>query len=54
MEAGHAGENLFLQVEYLGLSTVSIGAFDDDQVRELIGAPTEQRPLYIFPVGQRA
>jgi SagB-type dehydrogenase family enzyme len=53
MEAGHAGENLYLQAESLGLATVSVGAFDDDRVRSLLGAPAEQRPLYIFPVGGR-
>ena len=54
MEAGHAGENLYLQAEALGLSTVSIGAFDDERVRELVGAPENHRPLYVFPVGKRA
>ena len=54
MEAGHAGENLYLQAEALGLSTVSIGAFDDGRVRSLVGAPADQRPLYVFPVGARA
>lgn len=54
MEAGHAGENLYLQAESLGLSTVAIGAFRDDSVRNILGAPANQRPLYIFPVGVRA
>jgi SagB-type dehydrogenase family enzyme len=53
MEAGHAGENLYLQAESLGLATVSIGAFRDERVREIVGAPANQRPLYIFPVGGR-
>jgi len=53
MEAGHAGENLSLQAESLGLATVSIGAFDDDRVRELVGAPATYRSLYVFPVGRR-
>jgi SagB-type dehydrogenase family enzyme len=53
MEAGHAGENLFLQAESLGLATVSIGAFSDDAVRDVLDAPSNQRPLYIFPVGTR-
>ncbi|MFA9517921.1 SagB/ThcOx family dehydrogenase [Halopenitus sp. H-Gu1] len=53
MEAGHAGENLYLQAEALGLATVSIGAFSDDHVRDVLGIPTSQRPLYIFPVGGR-
>lgn len=54
MEAGHAGQNLYLQAEALGLATVSVGAFDDERVREIVGAPTGQRPLYVFPVGGRA
>jgi SagB-type dehydrogenase family enzyme len=54
MEAGHAGENIYLQCEALGLSTVSVGAFGDDRVRSLVGAPADYRPLYIFPVGRRA
>jgi SagB-type dehydrogenase family enzyme len=53
MEAGHAGQNLYLQAESLDLSTVAIGAFGDRRVRELVGAPSDQRPLYIFPVGVR-
>lgn len=53
MEAGHAAENVYLQAEALGLSTVSVGAFDDDAVRDVVGAPTSQRPLYVLPVGRR-
>jgi SagB-type dehydrogenase family enzyme len=54
MEAGHAGENLYLQAESLGLSTVAVGAFNDGRVREIVGAPATHRPLYVFPVGARA
>jgi SagB-type dehydrogenase family enzyme len=54
MEAGHVGENVYLQAESLGLSTVSIGAFRDERVREIVAAPDDQRPLYILPVGRRA
>lgn len=54
MEAGHAGQNLSLQAEALGLSTVAIGAFDDDRVRSVVDAPGDRRPLYVFPVGGRA
>jgi SagB-type dehydrogenase family enzyme len=53
MEAGHAGQNLYLQAETLGLATVAIGALDTDAVREILGAPASQRPLYVFPVGRR-
>ncbi len=53
MEAGHAGQNLYLQAEALDLATVSVGAFNDERVRELVGAPVGRRPLYLFPVGGR-
>lgn len=54
MEAGHAGENLYLQAEALGLATVSVGAFDDDRVRQVLEIPSTQRPLYVFPIGARS
>ncbi|ASJ02671.1 nitroreductase [Thermococcus profundus] len=50
MEAGHIGENIYLQATALGLGTVAVGAFDDERVSEILG--TEGRPLYIFPVGR--
>ncbi len=49
MEAGHIGENIYLQATALGLGTVAVGAFYDDRVAEVVG--TEGVPLYIFPVG---
>ncbi len=53
MEAGHVGENIYLQAEALGLSTVAIGAFYDDEVRRILGAPENHKPVYIYPVGRR-
>lgn len=53
MEAGHAGQNLYLQAEVLGLGTVAVGAFEDDAVSDVLDLPGDQRPLYIFPVGKR-
>jgi SagB-type dehydrogenase family enzyme len=52
IEVGHAGENLFLQAESLGLKTVSVGAFTDKQVAEAIGIGKPFEPLYIMPVGR--
>ena len=49
MEAGHIGQNIYLQATALGLGTVAVGAFDDEGVKKLLG--TEGAPLYIFPVG---
>jgi SagB-type dehydrogenase family enzyme len=53
MEVGHAGENVYLQAEALGLATVSVGAFNDDRVRDIVGAPSNQRPLYVVPIGRQ-
>ena len=50
MEVGHVGQNISLQVNALGLGTVMIGAFEDKQVKEVLGIKEE--PLYIIPVGK--
>ncbi|MDR5655683.1 SagB/ThcOx family dehydrogenase [Halodesulfurarchaeum sp. HSR-GB] len=52
MEAGHVGENIHLQVESLGLATVSVGGFEDTAVAEVMEFEDE-RPLAIYPIGQR-
>lgn len=54
MEAGHACENLLLQVTALGLGGVSIGAFDDDSVQDVLNIPKDHKPLYVIPVGPLA
>lgn len=54
IEVGHAGQNVYLQAVALGLATVAIGAFHDEAVREIIGAPEEEKPLYIMPVARPA
>ena len=53
MEVGHAGQNLFLQAEGLGLGTVVVGAFDDDEVREVLNLDTDVQPLSLMPVGRK-
>lgn len=50
MEAGHMGQNISLQAVALNLGTVMIGAFDDREVKEVLGI--EEEPLYIIPVGK--
>jgi SagB-type dehydrogenase family enzyme len=52
LEAGHAAENICLQVVALGLGTVTVGAFDDASVRQVLGAADDEEPLYILPVGR--
>jgi SagB-type dehydrogenase family enzyme len=51
IESGHAAQNIHLQAVALGLGSVSIGAFDDEDVARLLGLPRAERPLYIIPVG---
>lgn len=52
MEAGHAAENIYLQAYALGIGTVTIGAFDDNGVRSVLGLPPEKIPLCLMPVGK--
>ena len=53
MEAGHAAQNVYLQSETLDLGTVTIGAFDDAAVQQIVGVQEHGRPLYIMPVGRK-
>ena len=50
IEAGHVGQNVYLQAESLGLGTVVIGAFNDERVREILNLAGEE-PLCIMPFG---
>jgi len=51
MEVGHVGQNVYLQAEALGLGTVAIGAFYDNEVRKILGLSRNLAPLYIMPIG---
>lgn len=53
LEAGHAAQNIYLQIETLGLGTVSIGAFSDSGVGQILQLPEEYQPLYVMPIGHR-
>jgi SagB-type dehydrogenase family enzyme len=52
MEAGHAAQNVCLQAVALDLCTVTIGAFDEDEVRKTLNLPEREIPLYLLPVGR--
>ncbi len=54
IEVGHAGQNIYLQATTLGLATVAIGAFHDEQVSEVIRLDKQIKPLYIMSVGRPA
>jgi len=51
MEAGHAGQNIYLQSTALGVGTVAIGAFYDEYVEEVVGCEPGERALYVYPLG---
>jgi SagB-type dehydrogenase family enzyme len=52
MEVGHVGQNVSLQAVALGLATVMVGAFEDEEVRKVLKIEEQIKPLYIIPVGQ--
>ncbi len=52
LEAGHAAQNLCLQVAALKLGTVTIGAFDNGDVKKVLDLPGDEEPIYILPVGR--
>ncbi len=54
MEVGHAGQDIYLQAAALGLATFAVGAFHDEQVREVLQLDEQYKPLYIMPVGKPA
>ena len=51
MEAGHVGQNVYLQVESLGLGTVVLAAFHKEDVSQALNLPDQHIPLYVMPVG---
>jgi SagB-type dehydrogenase family enzyme len=53
IEAGHVGQNLFLQAEALGLGAGIVGAFNDLEVSKVAGLPHKHGPLLIMPVGYK-
>ncbi len=54
IEAGHMGQNLFLQAEALRLKAGIVGAFDDREIIEVMRIPVTHEPLLIMPVGHPA
>lgn len=52
MEAGHVAQNVCLLATARGLGTVTVGAFTDDAVRDVLQLGDEEAPLYVLPVGQ--
>ncbi len=53
IETGHAAQNLCLQAAALDLGVVTVGAFQDDEVKEILGLLEDEQPLYIIPLGRK-
>jgi SagB-type dehydrogenase family enzyme len=51
IEAGHAAQNICLEAVALKLGAVTIGAFDDDGVHQVLELSDDEVPLYIIPAG---
>jgi len=51
IEAGHVGQNIFLQAEALGLKAGIVGAFHDDDVKRVMTITGSHEPVLIMPVG---
>lgn len=54
MEAGHAAQNVCLQAISLGLGSLTIGAFRDDEVKQVLGCGANEQPIYLIAVGTAA
>jgi len=52
MESGHAAQNICLQAVALGLDSVTIGAFKDNEVASVLKMEKGMNPLYIIPAGK--
>ncbi len=55
LDAGFAGENIYLACQALGLGTCAVGAFFDDELCELLEIDCKDEiPVLMFPVGRPA
>ena len=52
IEAGHAAQNICLQAVALSLRSVVIGAFQDGEVKRVVGSKGSEQPLYLIPIGK--
>lgn len=50
-DVGVAAENLMLAAHAVGLGTVFVGVFDEENLGELLNIPPELRIVGLFPVG---
>ncbi|MGC9010350.1 MAG: SagB/ThcOx family dehydrogenase [Sulfolobales archaeon] len=55
LDAGFAGQNIYLVAEALDLATVAVGAFLDEELCNFLEIDCiEEFPVLIFPIGERS
>jgi SagB-type dehydrogenase family enzyme len=52
-EAGHAGQNIYLESIARNLGTVAIGSFDDKKIHDILPIPSIEKTIYVYPVGHK-
>ncbi len=52
MEVGGVAQNIHLQAISLEIGTVFVAGFDTDIVKKILGAPADEEPLCIMPLGK--
>lgn len=52
IEAGHVAQNVYLEIETLGLGTTTVGEFSESAVRSAIAPGTIVTPLCLLPIGR--
>jgi SagB-type dehydrogenase family enzyme len=52
IEAGHVAQNCFLQAESLKLNLGIVGAFEDENLIDLLPIPKRHEPILILPIGR--
>lgn len=50
-DATIATQNIWLEATEMGLGGVWVGAFDEDQVSQILDLPSHLRPIAILPIG---
>ena len=50
-ESGHVAQNIYLQCTAMKMGVVVIGAFDENRVRQVMGASNNETPVYVQPIG---
>ena len=53
IEAGHVGQNVFLQAEALGLGAGIVGAFHDYEMMNILNIWGKPQPLLAMPLGHK-